>query len=307
MRAVPPVLGIVLVTCALACSAGGAKDNAPTELTPDTGHDGSVVDGGFTPDTSGGFDVDPGETSGGDCAEENKQIYIVSQGNDLVRFSPATMTLKTIGTLSCPTGGGFATPFSMAVDRKGTAWVLFNDGHLYKVSTKDASCVATSFVVGQAGFTTFGMGFVADSSGSTTETLYVADYDGKGLGKINTSTLKLTFVGDYGSPLGAGELTGTGTARIFAFFNQTPVVVAELNKSTGKVIKQKPVSPLTVGGGWAFAHWGGDFFLFTAPSLSSQITQYNFDTGTTKTVKTDLGYIVVGAGVSTCAPTAPPK
>jgi len=307
MRGCPVVL--LVAFGALACSANAGGKDDPGELVPDTGgKDAAVTDGGFTPDTNGGFDdVDPRDTApGGDCAEENKQIYIVSQGNDLVRFAPATMTLTKIGTLKCPTSG-FSTPFSMAVDRKGTAWVLFNDGHLFKVSTKDASCTATSFAVGQAGFTTFGMGFVADSSGSTSETLYVANYDGSGLGKINTSTLKLTFVGDYGSALGAGELTGTGTARLFAFFNQDPVIVAELNKSTGKAIKQKPVSPLTVGGGWAFAHWGGDFYLFTAPSFSSQITQYNFDTGKTTTVKSDLGYIVVGAGVSTCAPTSPPK
>jgi hypothetical protein len=175
------------------------------------------------------------------------------------------------------------------------------------VSTKDASCKATTFVTDQAGFHTFGMGFVADVAGGSAETLYVADYAGTGLGKIDTTTLNLSFVGDYGDALGAAELTGTGTARLFAFFDQTPIDVAELNKSTGKVLKLKSVSGLTVGSGWAFAHWGGDFWLFTAPSGSSQITQYSFDTGTSTVVKSDLGFVIVGAGVSTCAPTSPPK
>ena len=47
--------------------------------------------------------------------------------------------------------------------------------------------------------------------------------------------------------------------------------------------------------------------LFTAPNGSSEIDQYQWSAGATNTVKQDLGYVIVGAGVSTCAPTAPPK
>ena len=51
----------------------------------------------------------------------------------------------------------------MAVDRGGTAYVVSNpDGHLWQVSTADASCKVTSFVPGQDGFVNFGMGFSAD-------------------------------------------------------------------------------------------------------------------------------------------------
>ncbi|MEO7097568.1 MAG: hypothetical protein ABI175_30180 [Polyangiales bacterium] len=306
-------LALALVSamaCSVACSA--TKDaGGPTSL------DGGKTDGGSTdfdvgtpPKDDAGFGGDGISPDGGvgpeECPEELKQVYVVTTSNELLRFDPATLVFTKIGNVSCP-DTGFSTPFSMAVDRKGTAWVLFNDGHMFHVSTKDASCKATSFVTGQAGFDTFGMAFDADAPGSTSETLYVADYEAKGIAKIDTTSLKLTFVGDYGgaSP-GAGELTGRGDARLFAFFNDIPTRVAEIDRTSGNVMASKTVPGLTVGSGWAFAHWGGDFWLFTAPTGKSQVTQFTFETGTAKTVKTGLGYVIVGAGVSTCAPTVPP-
>jgi hypothetical protein len=63
--------------------------------------------------------------------------------------------------------------------------------------------------------------------------------------------------------------------------------------------------------GFAFAQWGGDFWLFTAvrdPTLPAFVAQYSFDAGTVvKTLTGDVGgqSAIVGAGVSTCAPYAP--
>jgi hypothetical protein len=154
------------------------------------------------------------------------------------------------------------------------------------------------------------MAFVTDTSGGSTETLYVADYDAKGLAKIDTATLKLSFIAPYTGFSAAGELTGRGDARMFAFFNKKPPVdyvrVSEIDKSA-KIIATHNLTGLDVGSGWAFAHWGGDFWLFTAPGGSSQVTKYSFDSDTSSTVKTNLGFVIVGAGVSTCAPVTPPR
>lgn len=262
-------------------------------MIPEDGGGGLTTDG----DVEGGVVVDP-------CPEELKEIYVVTNGNALYRFAPATVTFTKIGNLSCP--AGFATPFSMAVDRKGTAWVLFSDGKMYQVSTKDASCKATSFAVGQSGFATFGMSFARDGAG---ETLYVADYNGKGIAKIDTTTLKLSFIGSYGTTAGSGELTARGE-QLFGFFNSTgglPTRVAMIEKMTGKLGTVRNLTGVTIGSGWAFAHWGGTFWLFHAPSSSSQVTEYDFEKMTTKTAKTGLGFVIVGAGVSTCAPTERPK
>jgi len=290
------VLGIALVGC------GAEKDSGGTSLKPD---DGGATEGGITIGDDSGFNADaPADVISADnCAEELKQIFVVTQENQLHRFAPATTTFTKIGDLSC-VGGLFASPFSMGVDRRGTAWVLYSDGKLFKVSTKDASCVATSFAVGQSGFTKFGMAFARDG---LSETLFVADYDEKGLAKIDTATLKLTFIGAFGTGGGAGELTGRGDG-LFAFFNGSPPRVASLDKATGRVLTSKNLSGVTIGSGWAFAHWGGTFWLFHAPSISSsQVTEYDFEKGTSATVKTGLPFVIVGAGVSTCAPTERPK
>jgi len=184
--------------------------------------------------------------------------------NELYGFYPPTLEVKLIGIINCP-AGFLATPFSMAVDRKGIAWILFNDGTIFHVDVKDASCVATGFQAGQEGFQNFGMGFVANNAGSSEETLYVADYFGTGLGKIDTKTLTLTTVGPWDKLAGnTAELTGTGDARLFGFFSMSPINVAEIDKNTGNILSQAPQPSVNIGGGWAFAFWGGDFWLFTS-------------------------------------------
>jgi hypothetical protein len=57
-----------------------------------------------------------------------------------------------------------------------------------------------------------------------------------------------------------------------------------------------------MGSGWAFAFWGGDFWVFTAPAGDSRITRFRPSDGSVTTVVDSLGAIIVGAGVSTCAP-----
>ena len=293
-----------------ACSAGRQDDPPGVLGGKDAAVDGSIsIDAGTL--DGGGIGLDgelppEGGITAPDCPEDLKQIFAISNSYVLYRFDPAKLTMTTIGNVKCP-GAGINTPFSMAVDRKGTGWVLYDDGRIFHVSTKDASCKATSFAPDQAGFHTFGMAFASDGVGSTGETLYVANYDGSGIAKINTTTLKLSPIGGYGDPSAtAAELSGTGDARLFAFFNATPTRVAEIDRATGKIKSQKPVSGVTVGLGWAFAHWGGDFWLFTAPGFGSQVTQFDFTKGTGKTVVSGLTYTIVGAGVSTCAPTVPP-
>lgn len=293
-----------------ATTGSGGEDNWTTSSTGQggtggtgqgsTGSGGDLFgDGGLT--TSGTGAGGPGD----DCAEEAKLVYVIGQDNELYSFYPPTLEVKLIGVIDCPTS--FATPFSMAVDRKGIAWIVFSDGKLYNVDVKTAACSATAFAPSQSNFTTFGMGFVSDTPGSSAETLYVADYLGKGLAKIDTTTLKLSVVGPWDTLSGAAELTGTGDARVFGFFQASPIIIAEIDKNSGKILSQAPQPTVNIGSGWAFAFWGGDFWLFTSPTGQSQIDQYRPSDGTTKTVKTNLGTNIVGAGVSTCAPVEPPK
>ncbi|MDB5213117.1 MAG: hypothetical protein JWO86_1044 [Myxococcaceae bacterium] len=232
----------------------------------------------------------------GDCSEENKQIYVLTSGQKkLLRFDPAALTFTTIGDLACPTS---ADTFSMAVDRQGNAWVEYTDGSLFLVSTKDAHCTQTPFRGNQNQFRTFGMGFSKDANAAN-ETLFV---EGEALGSIDTKTYELSLIGPTG--LGISELTGTGNGLLYAFAANSGRVV-RLDKTTGKIEQTYRTAAIGVEVSWAFAHWGGDFWLFVG-GASSSVTRYSPATDTSTVVIPDAGYVIVGAGSSTCAPFAPP-
>ena len=105
---------------------------------------------------------------------------------------------------------------------------------------------------------------------------------------------------------GAPELTGTGDAKLWAFSpNLMPPKVARLSKTTG-AIESAFEAPGLAGTprAWAFAFWGGDFFIFLerATDGSTKVWKMNGLTGALSTVIPDTGRSIVGAGVSTCAP-----
>ena len=62
-------------------------------------------------------------------------------------------------------------------------------------------------------------------------------------------------------------------------------------------------APLGGVNAWAFAHWGGRFFIFVTGSdgLGSTVRMVD-KAGDYKVLMENLPYQIVGAGVSTCAP-----
>jgi hypothetical protein len=308
--------------CTSACSVplGGCVDCIPGE--------GDVCNGNavFACETDGTFGelVDQcrpaeacefGECTGGCTGEGSDLVYVVDQTFRLLSFDPLLAETPTdpftlIGTLSCPSAG--ATPFSMSVDRTGTAWVLYSDGQIYNVSTLDASCEATTFQANQttpdgASWTVFGMGFVSDAEGSNDETLFIASAGGSGgLGSIDTDTLAITSVGpmEGGSEL-SPELTGTGAGALYGYYpGAVTTFISEIDKTTA--LRGETWDMPGLGGGvnaWAFAHWGGRFYVFVTVDGNSQVLLVDPEQGgTTTTLLQSLPYTIVGAGVSTCAP-----
>jgi len=293
-----PSLGALLILAAASCSASGNLTAGATSSSA-SGSGGSTSSGAL-------FDAGLGGAGGGtDCSEAAKLIYVLSEEMGLYSFSPPTLTFQKIGDLACPAPPG-VSPYSMAVDRSGVAWVLYGDGSLFHVSTADASCQATSFAGAMGGFAQFGMGFVAGAPGSTSETLFVTSVDGSSLDEIDQATLSLVPVGTYDAIFQSAELTGTSAARLYGFFTTSPPIVAEIDPQTAKILSQAPQPSVDIGGAWAFAFWGGDFWLFTAPGVASRIDRYRPSDGTTVTMKPNVGFNIVGAGVSTCAPLVPP-
>lgn len=278
-------------------------------------------------------------------------IYVIgSQLNTLYSFDPVTNSFATVGIISCP--GSVGTPFSMAVDREGVAYVAFSTTMgavnslvgtgVFKVSTRTAACVATSYDPAKYGSPTFGMGFVATASadagspeggmadggsgesGAPVETLYVSQNNGASDGELfilDTTAFTLKAIGLYSPTVQMAELTGTGTGQLYAF---QPYIPSGTDMTTGSFLFNIDVSTakvlgtdrlrvggmdLQAGSGWAFGYWGGKFYLFTGTGpttseglQSTVVNQFDPASKTLVQVSALPTDTVVGAGVSTCAP-----
>jgi hypothetical protein len=251
------------------------------------------------------------------CEDDNtKLIYLVDTANDFMSFDPRLLPgnpIHVIGKLKCGHGGA-GRPFSMSVDRNGIAWVVYDSGDLFKVNITDAKCEASGYVPGASGAFTFGMGFVTDTAGGDSEKLFIAANDASNsLHSIDTqNSLSPHKVGtitasDDRNP----ELTGTSEARLYGFYPSSfgTAFVQEINRGNGAPVGKKwllgsdPLGDVTA---YAFAQWGGKFYIFTTVAENfdenSSVRTVDRTTGQYRTIMTHLPYRVSGAGVSTCAP-----
>jgi hypothetical protein len=249
----------------------------------------------------GGMDA----SDGGDpamCAAAATYVYVIDENRMLSSFHPDTFAFHDVGPIICPAQLG-ASPFSMSVDRHARAWVVYTSGELFLVDVTNASCTATSFARNQGGFATFGMGFVSDAASSNAETLFIAGDSGvaeSNLGSIDQTSL---LVSEIAAIDGAAELTGTAAGALWAFFPNDNRI-AQLDKKLGTTESAIELTTLSaLPEAWAMAFWGGDFWLFyeAVGDSSSRVYQVKPD-GTTSVAVADTGRVIVGAGVSTCAP-----
>jgi hypothetical protein len=252
--------------------------------------------------------VDPGPKPRYCQDAADTSIYVVTEQNDLLRFDPPTAAFTTIGAIDCPVTTSGSTPFSMAVDHEGTAYVVFDDGELFTVSTATAACTAPSSPIDSAAFTpTFGMGFTADQGGEG-ETLFLAGTTTPGqLGTLDTSTFVVGNVGTFSTDVGEAELTGTGGGELFAFGVVQGLAgahLAQVDPATATVLSDTIVPTPQDPDAWAFGFWGGDFYFFTSVGgVSSTVGRYHPVDGSFDAAYTTVpGGTVTGAGVSTCAP-----
>lgn len=319
-------LGIALP---MACgSRTGLPDRASADASTgqDAGFDHSV------PPVDASEDQDAADADDGDgnvvfkdvkfdglapCDPNALFVYLVTEESTLYRYDPSKGTLFNVGKLDCPTNG---SPFSMGVSRSGIAYILHRPlsptgsnppGQLYAASVETAACVATEFVPGQQGFGLFGMGFALDDDGMG-ETLYVAAGSQpanqvNGLGSIDLTTYGLDFVGPFmAAPGDRMELTSSDDGSLYGYFVDSNSTgggsVVSIDKHTGAILDVVPVSVQGDASAFAFAYWGGDFYIFTAPlNGKTTITRYRPTDGTLKVVGS-VPQAVVGAGVSTCTP-----
>jgi hypothetical protein len=259
-------------------------------------------------------------------------VYVVDENNGLRSFDPRKLAagqepFTLIGTLNCQPqlpsvpgrDGEPVTPFSMAVDRDAVAWVMYTSGEIFKVSTQDASCQASPYTARQNNLLLFGMGFVTDAAGGMTEKLYAGGgrADTSPMGQLAVIDVKQaapapTILGTLTAAAEqAPELTGTGDAKLYGFFpGLNKAFVQEVNRTNGAATGQEYLIPGGLGGqtrAWAFAHWGAKFYIFVTTAVggvtNSTVRVIDKANGGYTLALERLPYLIVGAGVSTCAPT----
>jgi hypothetical protein len=248
----------------------------------------------------------------GACAVGADLVYVASEERNLYAFDPAHVSFTLLGNIDCANG---MYVNSMAIDRNATAWINYDDGSLWKVDTQHPACTSTNFLPNQQGVSLFGMGFAAKSDGGAEDTLFIDDLGGGGLGYIDLTSMMLMRLGPFTGGLvdHSCELTGTSTGNLFGFFEGSPLgdagaaAVAALDPNTEGATQQWPLPSIDTGSDWAFAAWGGDFYLFTADKYDSNdpfttVTRFRPGDGSVTVLAQDIGFRVVGAGSSTCAP-----
>lgn len=245
-----------------------------------------------------------------DCPVEARPIYVVDQDRRLSVFEPDKLTFRDVTTLRCPAQDG-ATPFSMSVDRQATAWVLYSSGEIFLVNTKTGVCEPTGWRAGTQGFDVFGMGFVLREPGDYRDVLYVAGGAEDGIASGASTLAQMSPASWDVSPVkgldGWPELTGTALGELWAFFpDGASSRVSRVSRTTGEEEQSFPLDVITGDpNAWAFAFWGGDFWIFykSSDDDSTRVFRLRPRDGSVTQVLSDTGRYIVGAGVSTCAPT----
>ena len=237
-----------------------------------------------------------------DCEGTSDLVYVVSRDDKgLYLFDPDSLGFEKLGELECDI---YTSPNSMAVARDGVAYVRYSDDTVYEVELDSLRCTETSYGSGSGGgFGSFGMGFATDSKDTWRDKLYIANANS--LAVLDTDTWTLSGVGSMPSQ---SELTGNAEGELWAFLPlESPAELVQISKDSGSVVDKHKLpgfpSPYDIDA-FAFATWDGHFYLFVSEYGMGRSTDvYEVSpSGDMEKVSSDVGFDVVGAGVSTCAP-----
>jgi len=288
-------------------AAKNLGDDTGAPLTEDTGWDTAPAD--TEPPTSEreeeDLDLEKEEeippAPFDDCTETSDLVYLIDRGGErLWLFDPDTLSFEVLGALDCDTWS--ATPGSMGVSRSGEAFVRYSDESLHVVSLDDLSCEQADFQA-PGSFGSFGMGYATDDADTWVDALYVAD--SSRLGRLDADGWSLDVLGPMPSQ---SELTGNSAGELWAFLPlESPARLSQRDKETGAEVSRINLSGFPSVRDidtFAFAYWGDAFWVFVRTyGMGSSTDVYRVGaSGRMEMVLEDIGFDVVGAGVSTCAP-----
>ena len=260
------------------------------------------------------------------CGAVTQSIYAIDESGALLRFDPTLLgsanPVQSLGTPACTPGASLtgtdpAYVVSMSVDRIGTVWVLYSSGELFTIDPATLACAATNFTPQQHGWDLFNLAF-AGPGGPSMQSIYI---DGGmidlsppvGFALIDRGSLQVQALGSLAGADASVALAGTGDLQLFGLYLAFASTshIREIDRSSGANLSPA----LTVSGvfdantvAWAFAHWGGKFWIFATrrdPVSSEQTTTlWSVDrvSGMQQMQIASVAYTPISAGSSTCVP-----
>jgi hypothetical protein len=276
---------------------GAGGDTNPPDTADTVPPDTSTPD-----DTGEAVPEDPPPAD--DCDTTDDRIYVIDRDAAMLYvFDPATNGLTRVGELTCDS---WSTPASMGVSRDGHAYVRYDDETVFDVDLATMRCSETTYSDRTTRFGAFGMGYATATAGTWRDQLYIAN--GSTLATLDTGTWRVSNLGRMPSQ---SELTGNAAGELWAVLPlESPAELRRLDPSTGAALDTIQLrsfpDPMEIDT-FAFAAWGGELFVFVRVyGMGESTAVYRVDSasGRMERVVEGLGINVVGAGVSTCAPTA---
>jgi len=260
------------------------------------------------PPGGGGDDFGEGGDGGqAGCSKDAKLVYTIDNDKRFASFDPPTKTFLDLGTLSCPTMAADSSPFSMAVDRTPTAWVVYDSGELFRVDIGNGLACSRTTWASPDMLVVFGMGYSTDQPQGTVDTLFVGGGPSHSQMSYTLATLDIATMS--ATPIATEpeipEMTGNANAELWGFFpDASAPKVVRFDQTNGTFAQTFPEPTLAgTDAYYAFAHWGGDYWVFIY-TMGETTTVYQVDgnDGSIKSTTPNTGRQIVGAGVSTCAP-----
>ena len=241
------------------------------------------------------------------CTPGARLTYVVDEAAQVRTFDPSNATpLALKGTLSCPLAGH---PHSMAVRHDGIAYVLYSENYsacsgLARVDLNTLGCSAvTAFKCQADGFNLFGMGYaLAGPKGE--ETLFIGSMFSPELARLDPEAGAISIVGEL--PASELELTGNSRGELWGFSPQPSAMAYQIDPATGGALQWFDLQGIPTGGSgasaWAFAAWGGVFYIFYGHDDSGGSSIYKLTPdGKLTTFLANTGINIVGAGNAVCA------
>ena len=302
--------------CAFACAPGTntCVQNEVHSCNSDGNPGGLVMACDFAQTCRGGSCVDSCELAASEF------IYLLDfQQSQLLSFLNRAWTPQPAPSRSSAAGAGgvcptATAPNSMSVDRRARAWLkLRRRQAAAKIPTNNpASCVDSGYQRASFPRPRWGMGFVSDSPGAKVESLYLASFGTASqlwkLNPLDPTPIVSTKIGNFASSPTSPEMTGTGAAELYAYFPAADAThrIIRVNKTTAQADLTWSLPPLASSpGAWAFAQWAVATYAFVTESKHKPRLSLdpNAAAGSQWVRQDNLPTRIVGAGVSTCAPT----